>query len=123
MRGCARLSILTPWWRNWASKVARNHYHRAGQGGSGVVRSWYNRSSPVIAGGPIHVAGENPLVKIVLRERESAQEAVRRLRKILDRSGLKRELRRRERYEKPSAVKRREKMSAIRRSKARSEGG
>jgi hypothetical protein len=28
------------------------------------------------------------LVKIVLRERESAQEAVRRLRKILDRSGL-----------------------------------
>ena len=46
------------------------------------------------------------MVKIVLRERESAQEAVRRLRKILDRSGLKRELRRRERYEKPSAVKR-----------------
>ena len=41
------------------------------------------------------------MVKIVLRERESAQEAVRRLRKILDRSGLKRELRRRERYEKP----------------------
>ena len=31
------------------------------------------------------------MVKIVLRERESAQEAVRRLRKILDRSGLKRE--------------------------------
>ena len=36
------------------------------------------------------------MVKIVLRERESAQEAVRRLRKILERSGLKRELRRRE---------------------------
>ena len=88
-----------------------------------VACSWYNGNSPDIAGGPIHVAGENPLVKIVLRERESAQEAVRRLRKILDRSGLKRELRRRERYEKPSAVKRREKMSAIRRSKARSEGG
>jgi small subunit ribosomal protein S21 len=58
------------------------------------------------------------VVKIVLRERESAQEAVRRLRKILERSGLKRELRRRERYEKPSAVRRKAKMRAIRRSKA-----
>ena len=58
------------------------------------------------------------VVKIVLRERESAQEAVRRLRKILDRSGLKRELRRRERYEKPSAVKRQAKNRAIRRTKA-----
>lgn len=58
------------------------------------------------------------MVKIVLRERESAQEAVRRLRKILDRSGLKRELRRRERYEKPSAVKRQAKNRAIRRTAA-----
>jgi small subunit ribosomal protein S21 len=63
------------------------------------------------------VTGE-VVVKIVLRERESAQEAVRRLRKILDRSGLKRELRRRERYEKPSAVKRQAKNRAIRRTKA-----
>jgi len=61
------------------------------------------------------------VVKIVLRERESAQEAVRRLRKILERSGLKRELRRRERYEKPSDVKRRAKNRAIRRSKASSQ--
>ena len=53
-----------------------------------------------------------------MRPRESVQEAVRRLRKILERSGLKRELRRRERYEKPSDVKRRAKMRAIRRSKA-----
>ena len=58
------------------------------------------------------------MVKIVLRERESPQEAVRRLRKILDRSGLKRELRRRERYEKPSDVKRRAKNRAIRRTQA-----
>ena len=60
------------------------------------------------------------MVKILLRPRESVQEAVRRLRKILERSGLKRELRRRERYEKPSDVKRRAKMRAIRRSKAQS---
>jgi small subunit ribosomal protein S21 len=58
------------------------------------------------------------VVKIVLRERESAQEAVRRLRKILERSGLKRELRRRERYEKPSEVRRKAKNRAIRRSHA-----
>ncbi|MGA2031481.1 MAG: 30S ribosomal protein S21 [Thermoguttaceae bacterium] len=61
------------------------------------------------------------MVKIVLRERESVQEAVRRFRKIMDRSGLKRELRRRERYEKPSDVRRRAKLRAIRRSKAQSQ--
>ena len=58
------------------------------------------------------------MVKIILRVGESVQEAVRRLRKIVERSGLKRELRRRERYEKPSDVKRRAKQRAIRRSKA-----
>jgi small subunit ribosomal protein S21 len=61
------------------------------------------------------------LIKIVLRPRESVQEAVRRLRKLVERTGLKRELRRRERYEKPSDVKRKTKMRAIRRSKAQSE--
>ena len=58
------------------------------------------------------------MVKIVLRPGESVQEAVRRLRKIVERSGLKREMRRRERYEKPSDVKRKAKNRAIRRSKA-----
>ncbi len=56
------------------------------------------------------------MVKIVLRERESVQEAVRRLRKLVERTGLKRELRRRERYEKPSDVKRHAKARALRRS-------
>ena len=63
------------------------------------------------------------VVKIVLRERESVQEAVRRFRKIVERSGLKREMRRRERYEKPSDVKRRAKDRAIRRSKAQQKAG
>jgi len=58
------------------------------------------------------------LVKIVLRERESVQEAVRRFRKLVERTGLKRELRRRERYEKPSAIKRKAKIRAIRKTKA-----
>ncbi len=57
------------------------------------------------------------MVKIVLREKETIQEAVRRFRKLIERTGLKRELRRRERYEKPSDVKRKAKDRAIRRSK------
>ena len=58
------------------------------------------------------------MVKMVLRERESIQEAVRRFRKIVERSGLKREMRSRERYEKPSDVKRKAKNRAVRRAKA-----
>ena len=61
------------------------------------------------------------MVKIVLRERESAQEAVRRFRKIVERSGLKREMRRRERFEKPSDVRRKAKNRAIRRAKSQSQ--
>ncbi len=63
------------------------------------------------------------MVKIVLRERESVKEAVRRFRKIVERSGLKREVRRRERYEKPSDVKRLAKNRAIRRFKAQQKAG
>ena len=58
------------------------------------------------------------MVKIVLRERESVQEGVRRFRKLVERTGLKRELRRRERYEKPSDVKRKARNRAIRQGTA-----
>ncbi len=58
------------------------------------------------------------MVKIKLREKESIQEAVRRFRKIVERSGLKREVRSRGHYEKPSDVKRKAKDRAIRRVKA-----
>ena len=61
------------------------------------------------------------MVKITLRERESVQEAVRRFRKIVERSGLKREMRRREPDEKPSDVKRKAKNRAIRRAQAQSQ--
>ena len=63
------------------------------------------------------------MVKIVLRERESVQEGVRRFRKIVERSGLKREMRRRQWYEKPSDVKRLAKNRAIRRAKAQQKTG
>ena len=51
---------------------------------------------------------------------QSIQEAVRRFRKIVDRSGLKREVRSREYYEKPSDVKRKARNRAIRRAQAQS---
>ena len=57
------------------------------------------------------------MVKMYLRDRESIQEAVRRFRKIVERSGLKKEMRKREVYEKPSLTKRRAKLRAVRRAK------
>ena len=51
------------------------------------------------------------MVKLLVREKESIQEAVRRFRKLVERSGIKKEMRRREHYEKPSERKRRKKRS------------
>jgi small subunit ribosomal protein S21 len=57
------------------------------------------------------------LVKLTLREQESAQEAVRRFRKLVERSGIKKEMRIREFYEKPSETRRRSRLRAQRRSR------
>lgn len=57
------------------------------------------------------------MVKLTLRDKESAQEAVRRFRKLVERSGLKKEMRIREFYEKPSETKRRARLRAQRRSR------
>jgi len=57
------------------------------------------------------------VVKLTLRERESFQEAVRRFRKLVERSGIKKEMRRREYYEKPSEIKRRSRLRAERRAR------
>ena len=56
------------------------------------------------------------MVKLVIRDKESIQEAVRRFRKLIERSGLKKEMRRREHFEKPSETKRRAKLRAIHRA-------
>jgi len=56
------------------------------------------------------------VVKLTLRERESVQEAVRRFRKLVERSGIKKEMRKREYYEKPSETNRRTRLRAIRRA-------
>ena len=57
------------------------------------------------------------MVKLVIRDRESIQEAVRRFRKLVERSGIKKEMRRREFYEKPSEISRRAKIQAQRRNR------
>ena len=57
------------------------------------------------------------MVKLVVRDRESIQEAVRRFRKLVERSGVKKEMRRREYFEKPSEIKRRAQLRAERRAR------
>jgi small subunit ribosomal protein S21 len=57
------------------------------------------------------------VVKLTLREKETAQEAVRRFRKLVERSGIKKEIRVREFYEKPSETKRRARLRAERRNR------
>ena len=57
------------------------------------------------------------VVKLTLRDKETAQEAVRRFRKLVERSGIKKEMRVREFYEKPSETKRRARLRAQRRSR------
>ncbi|MCA9077620.1 MAG: 30S ribosomal protein S21 [Planctomycetaceae bacterium] len=57
------------------------------------------------------------MVKLRLRENESIADAVRRFRKAVEHSGIKKEMRRREYYEKPSDIKRRAKRRAERRAR------
>ena len=56
------------------------------------------------------------MVRMQVRDRETIQEAVRRFRKLVERSGLKKEMRRRQYYEKPSEVRRRARLRAERRA-------
>lgn len=57
------------------------------------------------------------LVRLRLRDNESVQDAVRRFRKLVEHSGVKKELRKREFYEKPSELNRREKRRAKNRAR------
>jgi small subunit ribosomal protein S21 len=52
-----------------------------------------------------------------VRDRESIQEAVRRFRKLVERSGTKKEMRKREFYVKPSEVIRHARARSLRRAK------
>jgi len=57
------------------------------------------------------------VVKLRLRENENVQDAVKRFRKLVEHAGIKKEMRRREYYEKPSDTKRRARRRAERRAR------
>lgn len=57
------------------------------------------------------------MIKIRLRPGESLQAAVRRFRRLCERSGLPREIRKRAYYQKPSEQNRRAKLRAIKKAK------
>ncbi len=61
-------------------------------------------------------------ITVYLRDNQPAEAACRKLRKLLDRSGQMRELRQRERFEKPSAVKHRASQRAVKRTQMRNSG-
>ena len=57
------------------------------------------------------------MAKVVLREDETLDSALRRFKRLCDKAGIMQELRKREHYEKPS-VKRKRKSEAARKKKA-----
>ena len=57
------------------------------------------------------------MVKLRLRDNEAINEAVKRFRKLVEHAGIKKEMRRREFYEKPSETRRRARRRAERRSR------
>lgn len=59
-----------------------------------------------------------PVVKLRVRSGESIQEAVRRFRKLCERSGLRKEMRRKAYYEKPSERRRREELKRLRKARS-----
>jgi small subunit ribosomal protein S21 len=86
---------------------------------SGVprVNSYWNADSVQVSF-TISPTKGGRVVKLNVRDRESIQEAVRRFRKLVERSGIKKEMRRREYYEKPSETRRRARLRAARRGRA-----
>lgn len=60
---------------------------------------------------------EGCVVKLRLRDNESISDAVKRFRKLVEHAGIKKEMRRREFYEKPSETSRRSRRRAERRAK------
>jgi small subunit ribosomal protein S21 len=57
------------------------------------------------------------VVKLRVRAGESIQDAVRRFRKLCERSGLRKEMRRKAYYEKPSERRRREQLKRLRKAR------
>lgn len=71
-----------------------------------------------IVGGDAWNSEVLPVVKLRVRSGESIQEAVRRFRKLCERSGLRKEMRRKAYYEKPSERRRREELKRLRKARS-----
>ena len=63
------------------------------------------------------VQEEEFVVKLRLRDNESINDAVKRFRKLVEHAGIKKEMRRRDYYEKPSDMRRRARRRAERRAR------
>jgi small subunit ribosomal protein S21 len=75
------------------------------------------RSSTRATGVDLIPKREDFVVKLRLREHESINDAVKRFRKLVEHAGIKKEMRRREYYEKPSDQRRRARRRAERRAR------
>ena len=80
-------------------------------GAGGLCRNLFRRSRDVLE------REIWPVVKLRVRAGESIQEAVRRFRKLCERSGLRKEMRRKAYYEKPSERRRREELKRLRKAR------
>ena len=78
--------------------------------GRGALSAWGNRK--INDTGKVAV-----VVKLRVRSGESIQDAVRRFRKLCERSGLRKEMRRKAYYEKPSERRRREELKRLRKAR------
>lgn len=63
------------------------------------------------------------MVKLRLRENEHVSDAVKRFRKLVEFAGIKKEMRRRQYYEKPSDVRRRSRRRAEQRARSAQNSG
>ena len=83
-----------------------------------IKRDWKQQAKPLTAS--LGVVGRMPL-KMRVHERESIAMALRRFKKLLERSGIQKELRKRKYYEKPCEARRRSelrRLSSIRKARS-----
>src|SRR5262245_3071821 len=96
---------------SWRSRETAARWRVAGSLGARNVIFWWSRVE-------LFRKDEiRPMVKLRVRAGESIQEAVRRFRKLCERSGLRKEMRRKAYYEKPSERRRREELKRLRKAR------
>jgi small subunit ribosomal protein S21 len=118
-----KIAIARP---RWLGEIVRVVYDRellARSSRGPLPRNLWAVGLAVVAGNfgktedPISLSEIEPVVKLRVRSGESIQEAVRRFRKLCERSGLRKEMRRKAYYEKPSERRRREELKRLRKAR------